>query len=278
MNRNRLIVIGILAVTVAGIVSFGVYRVLQNSIASARYADATVVVAAFDLPVGTRLAEKDLRLVRMPSGDLPAGYFRTTSELVGRGVITPIGRNEVLLDTKVAAENAGAGLPAAIPPGMRAVTVKVNDVIGVAGFAQPGTHVDVLLTGNPTRDNDPAHVTATTILQNIQVLAAGQQLRTNSEGKPQSVPVITLLVAPDEAQKLALATQEGRIQLTLRNPLDVDAENIAALKNATLYQLPTEVPKGMQSKDRKLAKTLPPPVAIYSVEMIRGAKRDVTTF
>jgi pilus assembly protein CpaB len=277
MNRNRLVVIGILAITVAGFVSFGVYRILQASIASARYADATVVVAAFDLPVGTRLAEKDLRLVRMPSGDLPDGYFRTTSELVGRGVVTPIGRNEILLATKVAAENAGAGLPAAIPPGMRAVTVKVNDVIGVAGFAQPGTHVDVLLTGNPRRNNDPADVTATTILQNVQVLAAGQQLRTNAEGKPQSVPVITLLVSPEEAQKLALATQEGRIQLTLRNPLDLDAEHIGALKNASLYQLPTEAPKRAQNSARKM-KTLPPPTAIYSVEMIRGAKRDVTTF
>jgi pilus assembly protein CpaB len=277
MNRNRLILIGVLAITVAGFVSFGVYRILQASIASARYADATVVAAAFDLPVGTRLAEKDLRLVRMPSGDLPSGYFRTTSELVGRGVVTPIGRNEIILTTKVAAENAGAGLPAAIPPGMRAVTVKVNDVIGVAGFAQPGTHVDVLLTGNPMRDNDPGNVTATTILQNIQVLAAGQQLRTNSEGKPQSVPVITLLVAPDEAQKLALATQEGRIQLTLRNPLDVDAENINALKNASLYHLQPEANRTPGTKN-KIVKALPPPVAVYSVEMIRGAKRDVTTF
>jgi pilus assembly protein CpaB len=277
MNRNRLILIGVLAITVAGFVSFGVYRILQASIASARYADATVVAAAFDLPVGTRLAEKDLRLVRMPSGDLPSGYFRTTSELVGRGVVTPIGRNEIILTTKVAAENAGAGLPAAIPPGMRAVTVKVNDVIGVAGFAQPGTHVDVLLTGNPMRDNDPGNVTATTILQNIQVLAAGQQLRTNSDGKPQSVPVITLLVAPDEAQKLALATQEGRIQLTLRNPLDVDAENINALKNASLYHLQPEANRTQGTKN-KIVKALPPPVAVYSVEMIRGAKRDVTTF
>jgi pilus assembly protein CpaB len=277
MNRNRLIIIGIVAIAVAGFVSFGVYRILQASIASARYADATVVVAAFDVPVGTRLAEKDLRLVRMPSGDLPDGYFRTTSELVGRGVVTPISRNEVVLATKVAAENAGAGLPAAIPPGMRAVTVKVNDVIGVAGFAQPGTHVDVLLTGNPNRDNNPANVTATTILQNVQVLAAGQQLRTNAEGKPQSVPVITLLVSPEEAQKLALATQEGRIQLTLRNPLDVEAENIGALKNASLYQLQPEAPQRKHSA-RKTAKPVPPPIAIYSVEMIRGAKRDVTTF
>src|SRR5262245_2117915 len=141
MNRNRLILIGVLAIAVAGFVSLGVYRILKASLASARHANATVVVAAFDLPVGARLEEKDLRLVRMPSTDLPVGYFSTTQELVGRGVITPIGRNEVILTSKIAGENAGAGLPAAIPTGMRAVAVKVNDVISVAGFAQPGTRV-----------------------------------------------------------------------------------------------------------------------------------------
>jgi pilus assembly protein CpaB len=276
MNRNRLVLIGVLAIAVAGLVSFGVFRILKASIASARYANATVVVAAFDLPVGVRLAEKDLRLVRMPTGDLPDGVFRTTSELVGRGVITPIARNEVVLTTKVAAENAGAGLPATIPPGMRAVSVKVNDVIAVAGFAQAGTRVDVVLTGNPTKKRDPENVTATTILQNVQVLAAGQQLQTNGEGKAQKVPVITLLVTPDQAQKLALATQEGKIQLALRNPLDLDDQEVKSLNNATLYQLQPEAKR--VSNNKKTAKALPPPVAVYSVEMIRGAKRDITTF
>jgi pilus assembly protein CpaB len=275
MNRNRLVLIGIMAIVVAGVVSFGVYRILKASIASARVANATVVVAAFDLPVGTRLAEKDLRLVRMPSGDLPEGYFRTTAEVVGRGVITPLFRNEILLNSKVAGENGGAGLPAAIPPGMRAVAVKVNDVIGVAGFAQAGTRVDVLMTGNPTKDNDPANVTATTILQNVQVLAAGQQLQSTEGGKPQKVPVITLLVSPDQAQKLALATQEGKIQLSLRNPLDVEDGEVAALRSSNLFQMEKPAPKAMQ---KRAAKALPPPVTIYTVEMIRGAKRDVTTF
>src|SRR5688500_18409846 len=125
MNRNRLVLIGILALAAAGVVSVGVYRVLQASVASARTADATVMVAAFDLPVGTRLAEKDLRMVRMPSRDLPEGYFRTPAELIGRGVVTPVRHNEVLLSSKVASENGGTGLPGAIPPGMPAVAVKV---------------------------------------------------------------------------------------------------------------------------------------------------------
>src|SRR5262249_51797014 len=155
------------------------------------------------------------------------------------------------LTTKVAGENAGAGLPATIPPGMRAVAVKVNDVISVAGFAQPGTRVDVLLTGNPTKENDPANVTATTILQNVQVLAAGQKMQTNQEGKAQTVTVITLLVNPEQAQKVALATQEGRIQLALRNPLDIEDETVAALKTSTLYQLTPEKPKHTGNPNKK---------------------------
>ncbi|HUR37731.1 MAG TPA: Flp pilus assembly protein CpaB [Terriglobales bacterium] len=278
MNRNRLVLIGILALAAAGVVSVGVYRVLQASVASARTADTTVVVAAFDLPVGSRLGEKDLRTVRMSSRDLPEGYFRTTAELVGRGVIIPVRQNEVLLSSKVASENGGTGLPAAIPPGMRAVAVKVNDVIGVAGFAQPGTRVDVLLTGNPTRDHDPGDVTATTVLQNVQVLSAGQKLQDNGEGKPEKVPVITLLVSPEQAQRLALATQQGKIQLTLRNPLDLEESDVKSLQISTLFQLPSAPAPATRTRVHKAKQEVPPQVQVYSVELIRGAKKDVTVF
>lgn len=277
MNRNRLIMIGCAALVLAALVSFSIYRVLNTAIASANSADTPAVVAAFDLSIGSVITARDVRVMRFPGSSLPAGYFSRVEDVVGRGVLTPIVGNEVVLNSKVASENAGGGLPAMIPPGMRAVAVKVNDVIAVAGFALPGTRVDVVVTGNATHTGPSDEVSATTVLQNVQVLAAGQKLQKNTDGKPEEVQVITLLVTPEEAQKVALATQEGRIQLTLRNPLDADAPGVRVTKNAALYgsALPTTRPATPRAP--LLAKTIPPPPT-YTVEMIRGDKKDVTTF
>lgn len=281
MNRNRLIFVGIFALALAGLVSLAIYRVLRVTLNAATGASSTVVVAANNIPVGVRLQEKDLRLVKMPAADLPQGVFHSTLEALGRGVILPITANEMILDNKVVAANGGAGLPALIPAGMRAVSVRVNEVVSVAGFVTPGTRVDVLLTGNPTRDNAPEEVTTSTVLENVQVLAAGQQLQRNSEGQPQSVPVITLLVNPEDAERLTLASSEGRIQLSLRNPLDMEKSKVAALKNGTLYGVVSRkeqqpAPK-KQAKDKK-APVVPPPTSIYVVEMIRGDKRESAKF
>ena len=276
MNRNRLVMIGFAALVMAGVVSLMVYRILNAAIASANTPNSTAVVAAFDLPVGSVITARDVKVVRFPGGDLPEGHFRTPEEVIGRGITTSMARNEIVLTTKLAADKAGGGLPAMIPQGMRAVAVKVNDVISVAGFALPGTKVDVVLTGNATKNNDPGEVSATTVLQNVQVLAAGQKLQTNADGKPETVQVITLLVNPEEAQKLALATQEGRIQLTLRNPLDADPNPVSVLRNATLYGA-TAAARTSAPRPRSPAvvvKTIP----TYSVETIKGNKRDTTTF
>jgi len=276
MNRNRLVMIGFAALVMAGVVSLMVYRILNAAIASANTPNSTAVVAAFDLPVGSVITARDVKVMRFPGGDLPEGHFRTPEEVIGRGIVTNMARNEIVLTTKLAADKAGGGVPAMIPQGMRAVAVKVNDVISVAGFALPGTKVDVVLTGNATKNNDPGDVSATTVLQNVQVLAAGQKLQTNADGKPETVQVITLLVNPEEAQKLALATQEGRIQLTLRNPLDADPNPVSVLRNATLYGAPsaarTSAPR--PHAPAVVVKAIP----TYSVETIKGNKRDTTTF
>jgi pilus assembly protein CpaB len=276
MNRNRLVLIGILALAVAGVISLGAYKVLRVALASAHTADTTVVAAMTDLPVGARLEEKDLRLVKMPGGDLPEGVFHAAADVVGRGVIVPVAKNELLTTNKVAGADAGAGMSAVIPAGMRAVSVKVNDVVAVAGFAVPGTRVDVLLTGNPNKNNDPADVTTTTVLENVQVLAAGQKLQTDAEGKPENVPVITLLVSPEDAEKLTLASSEGKIQLSLRNPLDVDPTKLEALRNASLYHLPAAAPTPHVHQAKK--QVTPVPAAVYTVEMIHGDKRDFAKF
>jgi pilus assembly protein CpaB len=279
MNRNRLLMIGAVALALAGCVTYLMYAAYRNAQANNNKPQplVTVVAAATDLAVGTRLEEKDLRLVQLPPDNLPAGVFHQTSELAGRGVLMPMSKGELVLNSKVAGENAGAGMPSIIPAGMRAVSVKVNDVVSVAGFVIAGTRVDVLLTGNLSRDNDPARITTTTVLENVQVLAAGQKLQKNENGEPQQVTVITLLVNPDDAQKLVLAGSEGHIQLALRNPLDTVEPSVPALQNVALYHLPAVVEA---PRLRRVAKATPKPAAPlpFVVELIKGDKRDSAKF
>src|SRR5262245_55928731 len=229
MNRNRFLLLGLFAMLVAGLVSWKIAALVRRSMATP--SEAQVVVAAKDLNVGQLLTEGDVRLAAVSSNALPQGSFKALSEVIGRGVIVPMQANEVVLGTKVAGSAEGAGLPAMITHGMRAVSVKVNDVVSVAGFVVPGTHVDVIVTGNPTNSSDNANTMTTTVLQDVPVLAAGKRLQRDSEGKPQDVPVITLLVSPSDAQLLTLASAEGKIQLSLRNPTDVDKKDSGPVRN-----------------------------------------------
>ena len=279
MNRNRLLLIGILALGVGALVSYMVYTTLRRTVATVKQANTQVVVAATDLQVGSKLEDKDLREIRLPGADLPQGYYQNKADVLGRGVVVSIAKGEFILPSKLAAENAGAGLPSLIPPGMRAVSVRVNEVVAVAGFVIPGTRVDVLLTGNPTGTNEPL---TTTVLENVEVLAAGQKLQRSAQGEPQSVPVITLLVSPEDAQKLTMASNEGRIQLALRNPLDTSEENLAVLRDSSLYRVagPARDPAPTRTRVRRVAaapKEAPAP-SMYVVEMIKGDKRDVAKF
>lgn len=278
MNRNRLLLIGILALGVGALVSYMVYTTLRRTVATVKQANTQVVVAALDLQVGSKLEDKDLREIRLPGADLPQGYYQNKADVLGRGVVVSIAKGEFILPGKLAAENAGAGLPSLIPPGMRAVSVRVNEVVAVAGFVVPGTRVDVLLTGNPRGTDEPL---TTTVLENVEVLAAGQKLQHSAQGEPQSVPVITLLVSPEDAQKLTMASNEGRIQLTLRNPTDTSEENLAVLRDSSLYRVgPAPDPRPSRTRVRRVAaapKPAPAP-SMYVVEMIKGDKRDVAKF
>jgi pilus assembly protein CpaB len=279
MNRNRLLLIGILALGVGALVSYMVYTTLRRTVATVKQANTQVVVAALDLQVGAKLEDKDLQEIRLPGANLPQGYYQNKADVLGRGVVVPIAKGEFILPSKLAAENAGAGLPSLIPPGMRAVSVRVNEVVAVAGFVIPGTRVDVLLTGNPRGTDEPL---TTTVLENVEVLAAGQKLQRSSQGEPQSVPVITLLVSPEDAQKLTMASNEGRIQLALRNPLDTSEENLAVLRDSSLYRMggPAPDPRPARTRVRRAAaapKPAPAP-SMYVVEMIKGDKRDTAKF
>ncbi|MBV9573937.1 MAG: Flp pilus assembly protein CpaB, partial [Acidobacteriales bacterium] len=199
MNRKRLLLIGVVALTLGALVSFFVYRNLNSRSGSNAQPSEDVVVAADDIPVGSKVSERDLKVVRFPAGDLPPRFFHQKAQVAGRGAILPIAKGEFVLPGSLAGENAGSGLPALIPPGMRAVSVRVNDMTSVSGFVLPGTRVDVLLTGNPGGSGEQQ---TTTVLENVAVIATGQRLERDSAGEPQSAPVVTLLVSPDDAQKL----------------------------------------------------------------------------
>jgi pilus assembly protein CpaB len=235
---------------------------------------ATIVLSARNLPVGALLTERDLKVVSWPGDAVPSGYIRSVKDAVGRGVITPVAENEPLLEAKVSTKDAGGGLSIIIRDGMRAVSVRVDEVIGVAGFVIPGTRVDVMLTldKGPTR---PQAITKT-LLQNVQTLAAGQSVTRDKEGKPQTVTVITLLVTPDDAELLALASKEGRLQLALRNTLDTLT---VATAGARADKLSPSAPSSTPNRPQRNRSATPAPRANPTVvEGYRGGERTLTTF
>jgi len=276
MNRSRLLMIGGLALAVGLLVSYTVYNRLRAFTgAGNNERGVPVVMAADDIQVGTKLEAHDVHVVTLPQSAVPPGAFSGTSQVLGRGAILPVSKGEFILPSKLAALNAGSGLPSMIPQGMRAVSVRVNDVVSVAGFVQPGSHVDVLATGQGSGNDRQT----TTVLENVLVLAVGKSLDRNPLADAQTAPVITLAVSPDDAQKLALVSQEGRIQLSLRNPMDTRKGGIGATRTSSLYL--GEKPVATEPKPkahRVVAKGPAPPPAPYQVEMIRGSKRDETKF
>jgi pilus assembly protein CpaB len=278
MNRARLLMIGALALALGAFVSLLVYKNLQGKSPSNNEAGAEVMVAADDIQVGARIEEHNVRTATFPAAGLPAGVYSKRSQVLGRGVIIPIAKGEFILPSKLAPENAGAGLPSLIPPGMRAVSVRVNEVVSVAGFVGPGTRVDILLTGTP---NGSSESQTTTVLQNVAVIASGHTLERNASGEAQTTPVITLLTSPEDAQRLTLASSEGKIQLALRNPLDTHQDSVDPANAKGLYKGGTPaaaVPHPIRPVKHK-AEQPPPPPSVLSVEVYQGDKKpDVVKF
>jgi pilus assembly protein CpaB len=281
MNRSRLLMIAGLAIAVGLLASYSVYSKLRAGLGGSNEPGVDVVVAADDLQVGAKLGENDVRLLRFPQSTVPPGAYGSIDKVLNRGVILPIGKGEFILPSKLAAANAGAGLASMIPQGMRAVSVRVNDVVSVAGFVQPGSRVDVLSTSSSGGNGERQ---TTTVLENVAVIAVGKNLTRNTGAETQTsspmVSVITLLVSPDDAQKLALASQEGRIQLALRNPLDTHPGSAGATKASSLYPGSTAPQTEARPRvHRVVVKSSSPPASrFYSVETIRGNKKDETKF
>jgi pilus assembly protein CpaB len=239
-----------------------------------------LAVAARFLPQGTILRQEDVRLVEWSSATVPAGYASSAAELVGRGLLTDLQPNEPLLAAKLADKTAGGGLPILIPEGMRAVSVKVDEVIGVAGFVVPGTRVDVLVT---LQRRDGEETMTRVVLQDVRALAAGQTVQRDPEGKPQTVPVITLAVSPEDAERLTLAATEGRIQLALRNTLDSGRSATQGVRAAALLGMaaperapaPRTVVVQSQPQPRPAA---PRERAGMVVETFKGGVRSLQVF
>lgn len=279
MNRSRLVMIGALAIAIGFLASVYVFKSLQSKSGVSNDNMVQVMVAANDLQVGARVEERDIKVISIPAADMPPGAPRKKADVIGHGVIIPISKGEFILPNRLAAENAGSGLPALIPPGMRAVSVRVNEVVSVAGFVTPGTRVDVLLTGSP---GTPGEQQTTTVLQNVAVLASGHTLERTSTGEAQNTAVITLLVTPDDAQRLTLASKEGSIQLALRNPLDTKQDDVPVSMARALYR-GAPLPTPERAPVRHVAAPKPPapaPAATgVSVEVYQGDKKmDVVKF
>jgi len=276
MNRTRLLMIGALALAIGLAASMVVYDRLKGKGAGIE-AGSDVLVAADDLQLGSRVEDRDVSLVKVPASVLPPNAYTKKSQVLGRGVILPVSKGEFLLPNKLAPENAGSGLPSLIPRGMRAVSVRVNDIVSVAGFVGPGTRVDVLLTGSPGSNGETQ---TTTVLQNVTVIAAGHALDRNPSGDPQNTPVITLLVTPDDAEKLTLASSEGKIQLALRNPLDTREDEVASARAGGLYKggVVPEVKPAPRPRVKKSEVAPPPPRPKMNVEVIQGEKKSDVEF
>jgi pilus assembly protein CpaB len=276
MNRVRIFTVFVIALLAGGGLAYGTYDYLQNvPVKTVTVPTRQVVVANAELSLGSELRRDDLKTVEWPTSAVPEGAFDNAAALVGRGLIASVVRNEPILPGKLASKEAGSGLPPIIPNGKRAMSVRVNEVIGVAGYVLPGTHVDVLATQSPT--NRTEDMTSKVVLSNVQVLTAGTRLEQDGkDGKPMQVTVVTLLVTPDEAERLTLASTEGKIQLALRNPLDLESPETAGAKPGMLMgyaqQRPVAGPRRAAPSAPATAPAAPQPAP--TVEIIRGDKRS----
>jgi pilus assembly protein CpaB len=274
MNRTRLMIGLGVAIVLGLFASTFVYRQVARMAAGNPVTAIQIVVAAVHLPLGTRLEPQQLKLISWPSDKPIPGMFTRIEDCVNRAVIAPVTENEPILEGKLARKEGGAGLSVAIPEGMRALSVAVNEVVGVAGFVLPGTTVDVLATGSPVGRGSES--VTLTILQNVRVLAAGQKVEQDKDGKPQTVTVVTLLVTPEDANRLTMAASQGKIQLALRNTIDSKKANPPPVLETNLFAFGPAAPPKRAAAPK--AAPAPPPAPPVVVEIINGNKREMKSF
>lgn len=269
MNSRRIFLALLIALLLSGAVTFFISRKLNNH-GNAPSTTHRVVAAARALQAGDVLKPEDVTLTDWPASIPLTNAFTNAGDLVGRAVIFPVAASQPILEGYLAAPGSGIGLTTKIPEGMRATSVKSDEVVGVAGFLFPGSHVDVLVTFRSDRLPTPE---TQIVLQDVEVLTVGQKLEPDPQGKPDTVSVVTLLLTPEDSQKLVLASSQGGIQFVLRNGADHTRINAIAVQMAQL--------SGVQAAAPAAAVTPRPRLPIkesYAVETILGDKRTTKSF
>ena len=258
MDRRFITVLGV-SLVFALVVSSVFYQMTARSSGTSKKVESSdqkdVVVTARPLGVGVMVKPADIKVVKMPASAFPKGGFSKVEDVLDRPVISNILLEEPILEGRLAAKGSGLGLAPTIPVGMRAVTVRVNDVASVAGFVLPGMRVDVLVTGRPpTADGDMT----STVLQNMLVLSAGTTIQPDARGQAIQAPTVTLLATPEQSETLTLAGNEGRLQLVLRNSSDQSVEKTAGRYISELYGAQRKPVKPVETA----AKPAPRPIVI----------------
>jgi pilus assembly protein CpaB len=289
MNRRLLIIVSC-ALVLSLCASYLVYRAVGSRGAAAKAPPGVqLVVAARDLAVGTLIADADLRIASW-FGPPPAGAVLKRDALRNRGVLSAIYEGELVTEARLAPIGSGGGLAATIPPGMRACAVKVNEVVGVAGFVVPGMRVDVLITGLPPGGSAFDGPKVRTLLQNIQVLSAGVNFQQDREGKPEQAQVVNLLVTPAQAEILSLASNETHIQLVLRNPMDTKVAGLPGTVMSDLFgveRAPAPVPSVLPKSPLTAMPPAPPVMAaptapaapgLFTIDVTNGSVHTQATF
>jgi pilus assembly protein CpaB len=297
MRNKRFFIVLVGALLFGLLAAFSVSRYLSSAQAYSKNL-TRVAVAKVAIPVGTKIIPEQLMVVQFPKESTPDGTFESADKLVGRVAVTNIAPREPITETRLAPEGTAGGLSAVIPEGYRAMTVKVDDVVGISGFIMPGTLVDIVVVINPAESAGMKDPISKIVLQNIKVLANGKNIdQPENQRDANSVKAVTLLVTPEQAEKLALAASEGKLQLVMRNSIDQGDEQTTGIDKRRLLSgeravpapepgsLKSEQPAGSTSAARRVRPVEPKPVVQAapappraSVEMIEGAKKRNVDF
>jgi len=260
-----------MAAVLAGLVTILVFRRVQAGMEQRPV--NKIVAAANDVPAGMALSSKDVVMIDWPNDVTLAGSYARVDAVVGHPLLHSLVAKEPILQRDLALEGSGIGLSTKIPPGMRATAVRSNEIVGVAGFLYPGSHVDVLATYN--LPGQTGNLTQT-VLQDVEVLTAGQTIEPDPQGKPEQVNVVTLLLTPENSQRLQLASTQGTIQFVLRNGTDKTSIDLHPTRVDQLVA--SIVPAPLSRSNKPVKRAAPSSRPVYVLEVIQGTKKTIHKF
>ena len=274
MNTRRITTAFVVALTVSGLCTWALGRRIHTSAVNS-VPDIRYVTSKTSLQAGAVLKSDDLALVNWPANHPVVGSFTKLEDVVGRSTLYPLEKDQPITDRLVAAAGSGTGLAGKIPSGMRAIALRSDEVMGVAGFLFPGSHLDVLVTYHTDKSPDP---TTLTVLQDAEVLAAGQKVQPDPDGKPVTATVVTLLLTPEDAQRAVLASTQGAIHFVLRSGSDKARVQEASLSLSQLSGVPSRVKDGASTPRVVVARVPPAAPPQFVVETVTGDKQSTESF